>query len=343
MKTLKSIILAALIVLAALAAYAYSGFYDVAAGSGHTRIVGWYLDTLRERSVAVRADEVEVPADLDESRRIEAGAGHYKDMCAGCHGFPGRDPNESFGPAPPALYQQQVPAGEAFWVAKHGIKMTAMPGHGDHSDEEIWDTVAFVRALPKMSPEEYDDVTANAEHSHADGQSHDHADNDHAGGDHAEDGHTEHRDGDDHHAHEQGHQDQHEHDSPSTAEETLDAFHHALSEGRGQKARTYLHRDATVLEGGKLETAEAYAAGHMQHDMAFLQNMDIETLSREQLSNDTQASFVTQSRMTGAVDDRNLDLVSTETATLVQTDRGWRITHLSWASSPYADMPGENP
>lgn len=338
MKTLKSIILAALIVVAAAVAFAYSGLYDVAASSGHTRVVDWYLDTLRERSVAVRADEVEVPTDLDQNRRIEAGAGHYKEMCAGCHGFPGRDPNQSFGPAPPALYQQQVPADEAFWVAKHGIKMTAMPGHGDHSDEEIWDTVAFVRALPKMSPDEYDDVTADAEHSHADGQSHDHADNGHAGGGHTEDGH-----GHDDHAHEHGHQDQHEHDSPSTAEETLNAFHHALSEGRGQQARTYLHREATVLEGGRLESADGYATGHMQHDIAFLQNMDVERLSRERQINDTQATFVTQSRMTGTVDDNQLDLVSTETATLVQTDQGWRITHLSWTSSPYGDMPDESP
>ena len=42
-----------------------------------------------------------------------------------------------------------------FWVIKNGLKMTGMPSWADHSDEEIWATVAFLKKLPGMTPEEY--------------------------------------------------------------------------------------------------------------------------------------------------------------------------------------------
>lgn len=43
-----------------------------------------------------------------------------------------------------------------FWVIKNGIGMTGMPAWGPcHSDEELWDIVAFRRQLPDMSVEEY--------------------------------------------------------------------------------------------------------------------------------------------------------------------------------------------
>ena len=44
---------------------------------------------------------------------------------------------------------------ELFWITKHGIKMSGMPGWADHSDEELWATVAFLRKLPAMTPEDY--------------------------------------------------------------------------------------------------------------------------------------------------------------------------------------------
>jgi mono/diheme cytochrome c family protein len=44
----------------------------------------------------------------------------------------------------------------AFWVIKHGIKMSAMPAWGKTlNDAQIWDVVAFVRKLPSMTPEDY--------------------------------------------------------------------------------------------------------------------------------------------------------------------------------------------
>ena len=44
----------------------------------------------------------------------------------------------------------------AFWIIKHGIKMSAMPAWGKTLDDEaIWDVVAFVRKMPNLTPEDY--------------------------------------------------------------------------------------------------------------------------------------------------------------------------------------------
>jgi hypothetical protein len=44
---------------------------------------------------------------------------------------------------------------ELFWTVKHGIKMSGMPAWSDHSEEELWATVAFLEKLPRMSEQEY--------------------------------------------------------------------------------------------------------------------------------------------------------------------------------------------
>jgi hypothetical protein len=44
---------------------------------------------------------------------------------------------------------------ELFWIVRNGIKMTGMPAWSDHSDEELWATVAFVEKLPGMTQGEY--------------------------------------------------------------------------------------------------------------------------------------------------------------------------------------------
>lgn len=322
-KTIFKTILATLLVLVlAVLAVVFSGTYPVAVGTDHIPPFGWLLETTRERSVAVRASDLTVPGDLDAPERIAAGAGHYDSMCAGCHGRPGRDPAGVFDPAPPALYQRRVDPREAFWVVKHGLKMTAMPSHLDHSDAENWDTVAFLRALPDMSEDEYAQLTAEATHERAEGEAHEHEPS----------GESATSEGDDESA--AGH----EHDTAAdTPEAAIDGFHHALVEGRGQDALAFLHPDATIVEGGTVETVDGYAAGHMGHDMEFLAQAEIEQLSREVEVSAKQATVVTRRRMRGQFEDRQLDLAGTETATLVETDAGWRITHLAWSSTSGPD------
>jgi mono/diheme cytochrome c family protein len=50
---------------------------------------------------------------------------------------------------------EEYPPSELFWILKHGIKMTGMPAWGDHSDADLWATVAFLQKLPTMTEQDY--------------------------------------------------------------------------------------------------------------------------------------------------------------------------------------------
>jgi mono/diheme cytochrome c family protein len=162
-------VVAALVAACALAIYA--GVYNFAADIPHTQPVYWLLETARERSIAVRAADVVVPDDLGDPKRIAAGAGQYAEMCSFCHLAPGMKRTEisrGLYPRAPELRRggDLTPA-EEFWVVKHGVKMTGMPAWGvTHSDEILWDVVAFLRKLPELTPDEYQALVKSAPKTH---------------------------------------------------------------------------------------------------------------------------------------------------------------------------------
>jgi hypothetical protein len=69
----------------ACAGLVYSGAYSMAADERHWTATERLLETMRERSIAMRIRDIEVPADLDDAARVRRGAGNYDAMCAGCH------------------------------------------------------------------------------------------------------------------------------------------------------------------------------------------------------------------------------------------------------------------
>ncbi len=165
-------VIAVLVVLAALLVIlVYTGAYDVAADSAHSRLTRWALSTTMEKSVERQAAGIAAP-DLSDPARVRAGAAHYKENCEVCHSGPGAEESEihkGLNPRAPELVRtaDDWSAPELFWIAKHGIKMSGMPAFGrTHSDEELWNAVAFVQELPKMSPARYAELTANAEEHH---------------------------------------------------------------------------------------------------------------------------------------------------------------------------------
>lgn len=166
---------AALAAGAAGAAALWSGVYDVGADAPHTRPVYAVLEYARERSVAVRARELSVPADLDDAERVRRGAGNYAAMCAGCHLSPGAGASElsrGLYPAPPDLSRHEVDAASAFWTVKHGIKASGMPAWGGSMDDaHLWDLVAFLGRLPSLDAQGYRELVARSDgHSHGGGE-----------------------------------------------------------------------------------------------------------------------------------------------------------------------------
>jgi mono/diheme cytochrome c family protein len=167
-----SFVVVLLIVIAAICgAFVYSGLYNIGADAPHSGAVYETLELFRDRSVTRHSRGISAPRDLNDPKRIEAGAGLYQEMCTGCHLGPGIQPSElsqGLYPAAPELARgSDLSAAEEFWVIKHGIKLSAMPAWGKtHSDELIWDMVAFIRQLPKMSPEQYKAAIASAPKDH---------------------------------------------------------------------------------------------------------------------------------------------------------------------------------
>jgi mono/diheme cytochrome c family protein len=140
-----------------------SGLYNIGADDHHTKPVLAIIETLRERSIGVRAAAIAVPH-LEDPASIAAGAAHYSTLCVGCHLAPGvtkSDLRSGLYPHPPNLAQEDIQdPRRAFWTIKHGIKMSAMPAWGKRLDDAtIWDIVAFLRQMPTLSPETYQQLT----------------------------------------------------------------------------------------------------------------------------------------------------------------------------------------
>jgi mono/diheme cytochrome c family protein len=145
----------------------YSGLYNIAADVPHTELVYWLLETARDRSVAVRVRDIDVPSNLSDPDRISRGAGQYADMCSGCHLAPGMKRTELsrglYPRAPELRRKTNLTTAEQFWIIKHGVKMTGMPAWGvSHDDDLLWDVVAFVRKLTELTPEQYETLVKNA-------------------------------------------------------------------------------------------------------------------------------------------------------------------------------------
>ena len=171
-------VIAVLIVLSIGAGvFVYSGLYNIGADDHHSKPVFVMLQTLRNRSIHVRSENLTVP-DLDDPQLILKGAGQYAAMCTDCHLAPGETDAEmrpGLYPQPPNLTQVRLDPKDEFWVIKHGLKMSAMPAWGgSHDDATIWSMVAFLQKLPDMTPSQYKDIVAKAppdedmdhEHSH---------------------------------------------------------------------------------------------------------------------------------------------------------------------------------
>lgn len=146
-----------------------SGVIDVASTSRQSAFGDWFFGLAVRQSITLRSVGVEVPP-LHDTVPLRSSAVHYDLVCAACHGAPGKPP-EAFAaelvPRPPSLVAQMErwrPPARIFWTVKHGIRHTAMPAWPTQlRDDEIWAMVAFLLALPGMSPARYAELAGTAE------------------------------------------------------------------------------------------------------------------------------------------------------------------------------------
>ena len=141
-----------------------TGWVDLSARKPHPE--GWarFLHYTFRRSTASHRGPLP-PPDLDSPLRIAAGAAYYGQVCAHCHGGPGLGQNPvvlSMHPRPQFLATDLAAPGaaysprELFRIVHAGVKYSAMPSWpAERREDEIWHMVAFLRALPKLTPEQF--------------------------------------------------------------------------------------------------------------------------------------------------------------------------------------------
>ena len=112
-----------------------AGIVDVGADTPHSSFTYQALTFARERAIASRTGDIQVPADLADPERVRRGAGNYAAMCVNCHLSPEAPDSEirkGLYPTPPNLSEKPTspPSRDAardFWIIKHGIKASGMP------------------------------------------------------------------------------------------------------------------------------------------------------------------------------------------------------------------------
>lgn len=175
MIVLKTLIGLLVLIVSAVLVLIYSGIYNIAADDRHFEVVRWVLTTAKRNSVARHAQDIVTPSDLGTDTRIHNGAKLYSQMCVQCHLAPGVDAtalHKGLKPMPPnfAASPPNFTSKQMFWIVKHGYKMTGMPAWGlTHSDEQIWDIVAFLPKLANMSAAEYAQHVISASNAHQQG------------------------------------------------------------------------------------------------------------------------------------------------------------------------------
>lgn len=160
MNYLKTIAVLVVVSIIAGLGILYSGIVNVSASYPHSALTHWLLHTGMKRSVLQHSRDIKVPP-LDRPKMVMMGFRHYREMCVGCHLAPGVTSSEirkGLIPKPPKLQEavKQWKPAELFWIVKHGVRMTAMPAWGaTHSNDKIWDIVAFLEKLPDMTEDQY--------------------------------------------------------------------------------------------------------------------------------------------------------------------------------------------
>ena len=123
----------------------------------------------RLRHLAVPRSEREaknpVPSELEALARARA---HFADHCASCHGNDGRGKTpigQNLYPKAPDMSlpdTQSLSDGELFYIIENGVRLTGMPAWGSpdpEDDAETWELVHFIRHLPKITPEELEEMS----------------------------------------------------------------------------------------------------------------------------------------------------------------------------------------
>ena len=133
-----------------------------------------------ERSVAGQLVRLSIPSEVERQKNPFASDAnawreakeHYMDHCAVCHGRGGKGDTgvgKNMYPRVPDLTGSDVQGrsdGALFYIIQNGVRWTGMPAwKGEHSPEESWKLVAFIRKSPTLTEADLrsDDAAATSD------------------------------------------------------------------------------------------------------------------------------------------------------------------------------------
>ena len=157
----------ALAAAVAAALVVFGGVYDIRATSPHPEPMAWAIHEAMANSVQLRSGEFTPPPSFS-GRQVLAGFTVYDADCVMCHGGPGvaREPwTSGMTPTPPFLLDvgRRFSAQDLRLIVGDGVKMTGMPAWRTVlTEEQLWDVVAFLKALPDLSAADYRNMRAAA-------------------------------------------------------------------------------------------------------------------------------------------------------------------------------------
>ncbi|MDF1505449.1 nuclear transport factor 2 family protein [Roseisolibacter sp. H3M3-2] len=113
---------------------------------------------------------------------------------------------------------------------------------------------------------------------------------------------------------------------------TVTKFHQALARGDSAAALALLAPDATVLEGGSLETVAEYRAHHLPADIGFARAVPGERAPLRVRVQGDVAWVVGTSTTKGEYQGRPVNSAGAELMVLTRMPHGWRIAAIHWSS-----------
>jgi mono/diheme cytochrome c family protein len=125
----------------------------------------WTARAARGLALPVGAKRLKNPVPSSD-QALEDARAHWADHCAFCHSNDGSGASEvgrNLYPKAPdmrAARTQALTDGELYYTIKNGVRLTGMPAWGEagDQDEDSWKLVHFIRHLPKMTPQEMEDM-----------------------------------------------------------------------------------------------------------------------------------------------------------------------------------------
>ncbi|HKW90134.1 MAG TPA: cytochrome c [Candidatus Acidoferrales bacterium] len=164
---MRNFFLGVLVTLVAVAlatcAYIRFGFAEV---RGDLPVLGFETSLMRagiHASIRREAPEMPNPVAPTDANLIKGGK-YYLEVCAGCHGTPGKP----FGvhgipliPLPPEfpLVGTELDEAQVFWVAKHGIRRSGMFANGAFAkDQDLWLAATYIKHMGSVSQAVKDEI-----------------------------------------------------------------------------------------------------------------------------------------------------------------------------------------